>query len=274
VDTDQTEPTEVISLSGPDSVRDLTVDENENWIYFTFGASSANDNDRVRRIHPDGTGIETLATYTSLGPIGIAVDASSDSLYWLATGGCSPCPDCGQCSRVVGAGLTGANPSVVHTVSGNRNISGLTLDRSASRLYFSDIQYEPSIAAVDTNGNNFQSVYTRPVGESPGANDLAVDTSEGKLYWFDEESIGDPADIKRANLDGSNVETLLTVGGSQAATPRGIAIDPENDKLYWTESGFCGDPASGRIRRANMDGTGAETVVEDLGVLTTIDVAS
>lgn len=37
---------------------------------------------------------------------------------------------------------------------------------------------------------------------------IAVDESEGKLYWSDEKS-GIYYDIKRADLDGNNIETII-----------------------------------------------------------------
>ena len=60
--------------------------------------------------------------------------------------------------------------------------------------------------------------------------------------------------IQRADLDGSNVADLLT----GLATPRDVVLDYTNDKLYWTSSG------TRTIRRSNVDGSGAEVIV-DLG---------
>jgi hypothetical protein len=49
-------------------------------------------------------------------------------------------------------------------------------------------------------------------------------------------------------------------------------VDDAGGKIYWTESGFCGDAPTGRIRRANLDGSGLETIVDDLQLLTAIEV--
>ena len=70
-----------------------------------------------------------------------------------------------------------------------------------------------------------------------------------KVYWTELN----PGVINQANLNGSNIQALsITALGS----PIDVAIDPVGDKLYWTE----GD---GDIRRANLDGSGAETLLTD-----------
>lgn len=276
IDVGQDAAETVITLNGPDSVRDLAIDSEAGWIYYTFSGSGANDEDTVRRIRVDGTSPETLATYGlgELTPDGIALDPANDAVYWLAANGCSPCPSCGDCSEIVQAGLTGANPTAVHTITGTANPSNIAIDPTASQAYWTDNQYAPDIRRVDTDGTDQTTVYERPVGESNGVDDVEVDVAAGLIYWLEDEGIGDAVEINRANLDGSDVQTLLTVGGSRASTPRGLALDPQAGKLYWTESGYCNDTPSGRLRRANLDGTGVETVLDGLGVLVAIEVVS
>lgn len=38
------------------------------------------------------------------------------------------------------------------------------------------------------------------------------------------------------------------------------------------ESDFCNNDITGRIRRANLDGSGVETVVDQLGVLVALEI--
>ena len=81
------------------------------------------------------------------------------------------------------------------------------------------------------------------------ATDLAMDVAGGKLYWT--ERTGDSTGrIRRANLDGTNVQLVKEL----KSVPHGIALDAAGRKLYWTAS-------SGKIKRANLNGSGSENVV-------------
>ena len=81
------------------------------------------------------------------------------------------------------------------------------------------------------------------------ATSLAVDVAGGKLYWT--ERTGDSTGrIRRANLDGTNVQLVKEL----KSVPHGIALDAAGRKLYWTAS-------SGKIKRANLNGSGSENVV-------------
>jgi hypothetical protein len=81
--------------------------------------------------------------------------------------------------------------------------------------------------------------------------------------------------IQRANLEipsgetastRTDIEDLLTGGGA----PQGIALDVVGGKMYWID-GF-----TGKIRRANLDGTGVEDLVTGLSlpIGIALDVAS
>lgn len=79
-------------------------------------------------------------------------------------------------------------------------------------------------------------------------------TSVGKVYWIEVQ--GGMDRIMRSNLDGSAVEELVSeeMGGVLFEIPA-LAIDVPREKIYWT------NPVMGEIRRANVDGTGVESVV-------------
>jgi hypothetical protein len=273
MDLDGSDPVHVISLPGPDGVSDLAIDEAGGKVYFTFGGSSANNTETVQRVNLDGSGMEPIATYNepnALTARGIVVDAAAGHVFWIANGGCDPCPSCGVCSAIVRSDLNGANPLTVLTLTGSHNPNALTLDPASQLLYWGDFQNKPEIRRVTSTGMNVQPVYTRPIGSNEGVKDLALDLTHGKIYWL--EADDNPAAIRVANLDGSSSVTVLSAGGGSDATePHGLAVDPVVGKIYWTESG-CGDPASGRIRRANLDGSGAETVKDGLGFLSAIKV--
>lgn len=85
-------------------------------------------------------------------------------------------------------------------------------------------------------------------------NGLATHIPSGTVYWS-----GDSGSIFRANWDGSNVHQVQKTPYSV-----GLAIDPHGEFLYWGEYNFDGQTLNGRIRRSNLDGSGAEGVVEGI----------
>ena len=81
------------------------------------------------------------------------------------------------------------------------------------------------------------------------ATGLAMDVAGSKLYWTERTS-DSTGRIRRANLDGTNVQLVKEL----KSVPHGIALDAAGRKLYWTAS-------SGKIKRANLNGSGSENVV-------------
>jgi len=78
--------------------------------------------------------------------------------------------------------------------------------------------------------------------------------AQSKMIWTDTKA----NTIERANLDGSNRETLV----SGVTASLGITIDPIARKMYWVDIGqFVVGINDEVIRRANLDGTGIETIL-------------
>src|SRR6516165_5898053 len=84
---------------------------------------------------------------------------------------------------------------------------------------------------------------------------IAVDVEARHIYWT---NMGVPnrndGSIERADLDGQNRKTIIPQGGT--FTPTQLQIDKRNGKLYWS------DREGMRVMRANLDGSGVETLVE------------
>ena len=84
---------------------------------------------------------------------------------------------------------------------------------------------------------------------------IVVDSDTGHIYWTD---MGNPSandgSIERADFDGKNVTHIVPPGGT--FTPKQLQLDEKNRKLYW-----C-DREGMRVMRANLDGTGIETLVD------------
>jgi len=73
------------------------------------------------------------------------------------------------------------------------------------------------------------------------------------MYWV--EPGASPPRLFRASLDGTDKQTVVETTNGAA----GVALDVASGKVYWTESVAPG--VSGKIRRANLDGTGVEDLV-------------
>ena len=83
------------------------------------------------------------------------------------------------------------------------------------------------------------------------ANDVAI--GGGKIYWT--AQTGERAgEINSANLNGTNVQTVKETPYN---VPLSLAVDSANEKLYWIDS-------RDRIRNVNLDGTGGQTVLQNL----------
>jgi hypothetical protein len=84
---------------------------------------------------------------------------------------------------------------------------------------------------------------------------MGVDVAAGHLYWT---NMGNPkADdgtLFRSDLDGGNLTTIIAPGVT--FTPKQLQIDKPNGKLYW-----C-DREGMRVMRANLDGSGIETLID------------
>ena len=141
------------------------------------------------------------------------------------------------------------NSGTLHRYSGNsvenlvpsaQNATGIAVDVAGSTLYWTEQTSNAAgkIQRADLNGSNprlIKSLTSVPRG-------LAIDTTNGKLYITNGRK-----KIQRLNLDGSNFEPNFITGLN---APEHLTL--ANGKVYWTEQTR---EATGKIRRANLDGT-------------------
>lgn len=84
---------------------------------------------------------------------------------------------------------------------------------------------------------------------------VVVDVDAGHVYWT---NMGVPnlndGSIERADIDGQNRRFVIPEGAT--FTPKQLHLDKPNGKLYWS------DREGMRVMRANLDGSGIETLVE------------
>ncbi|ETS85683.1 hypothetical protein PFICI_03708 [Pestalotiopsis fici W106-1] len=64
--------------------------------------------------------------------------------------------------------------------------------------------------------------------------------------------------IMSCNTDGSDLRTVV---GNMRTMPDGIAIDHRHGHMYWTNMGPTFKSNDGSIERANLDGSGRQTIV-------------
>ncbi len=260
----------VVVVVTPDVVRDIVVNEPGDEIWWVLGGNSGNDDDRIMKARLDGTEIESIIVRTNLEPRpeSLQVDFNDEKIYWLNR------------DTIDRANLDGSpsEPIVTLEQGDNRNVAEVALDAQGERIYWADRQFTPLIERSDLNGNNRETVIELPDGEG-GAQAITLDLVNGHVYWLEGAGLipcsGDGCPrIRRAELDGSNPTTVLDLDtGTGDDFARGLAVDPVEGKVYWSQSEFCpSGNGTGRIFRANLDGTGVETVQEGLGIVLTIEL--
>ncbi len=110
---------------------------------------------------------------------------------------------------------------------------------------------------------------------------LALDVDAGKMYVGRKRvPTGNAGTIYQFNLDGTGQVEWLRF---DIGWPEKLSLDPIGRKLYWTlecpsfdcEECIPAGQAAGleKIQRANLDGSGVEDVVTDMGNLRDLDVA-
>lgn len=95
---------------------------------------------------------------------------------------------------------------------------------------------------------------------------ITVDPTNGKVYWTDFTN----RTVRRANLDGSATETIIST--AEAGTMGAIYIDVTGGKIYYQQTIHSFDPFTidHTFNRANLDGTGIETIITGLGEVSDI----
>ena len=177
----------------------------------------------------------------------VHVDAAQrPPLYWIDT-------DNGTLHRLVGTEVETLAP-------GMRNATSLAIDMAAGKLYWTEKTSERtgSIRRANLDGTNVQLVKALtsvPLG-------IAIDDVNSKLYITNAYG-----KVQRLNLNGQNYQPNLI---TDLESPRHLVLDVTGGKVYWTET----TEASGRIRRANLDGSSVEIVTTHLVAPLSLAVAN
>lgn len=225
---DGREVTLVVEIKGPDG---LAIDAENGKLYFTTSAAPELNADKLFRSKLDGTEITELASglsYTG----DVVVDPKSRKLYISSLLG----------RKILQCNCDGTGMKVF--VTGLINPDELAIDLEDRFLYCSHSgRGGPIQRAKLDDGSELRDIVatrSRRMG-------IAVDTVEHQIYWADV----DPGNIVRGGLDGKGATAIVTgrVGLD------GLALETDNRKIYWTETG--------KICRANLDGSGIDVLVPD-----------
>ena len=228
------QPNLIVNLNAPQGV---AVDVAGGKVYWT-------EEGKIRRANLDGSNRQDVATglgtpgaiFLQTIPVEILIrESQRPPMYWVNAG--------------VGTlqGLTGS--SVDRLVPNVQNATSVAVDMAGGKVYWAEQTGNNSgrIRRANLNGTSVQLV--RELTSAPRR--LALDTTNGKLYLTNSRG-----KVQRMNLNGSSFQPDHIVN---LEAPRGIAVDAAGGKVYWTEQT---SDRSGRIRRANLNGSNVQLVKE------------
>ena len=167
----------------------------------------------------------------------VAFDMTSGKIYWIegtsATTG-----------RIHSANVDGTGAAVVKALTSVP--MGLAIDGANGKLYLTNSWGK--IQRMNVDGSQFETNLIVGLG-----NPMSIAVASGKVYWTDASG-----SVRYANTEGTKIVRNIATGSGALG---GIAAG--SNKVYWTEQ--TGN-ATGRIRSANLDGSG----IADLFSLTAV----
>lgn len=222
---------EDLTIGIPD---DVEVDRENGRVYWNEPGDQ-----KIQSASIDGGAIRPLID--DIYPTGFVIDRAANRVIWIDA----------DVGRLYSRGLSGG--SIQQLASGLDDPTSIDLDESRRTVYIVE-SGRPAIRSFDLDAGTLGTV---PLPNLRYPLGIAIDEQAGILYWGEASSLVGNA-LFAANLDGSSVRQVV----SSPRSPREITLDPNAQKIYWTVSGLFG--ADPEIRRVNPDGSGLETVVDDL----------
>ena len=223
-------------IVAPFIVSGIAIDSENQKIYFTKDQSK-----QVLRSNFDGSNQEVLVPALPYQPRSITLDKVNNLMYWTRGGGNG---------AIIRARLDGTNMEPVIS-DGLSSPEAISVDPVEEKLYWTELH---GIRRANQDGSQIEDVLTDQ-GHFHG---LALDTVNRKIYWSEETVWGNR--IRRADFEGAGVEDVVPEGAARS----GIAIDQAGGKIYWVHGNSAFYCPVQTIRRANLDGTQPEVVVDGL----------
>jgi len=122
--------------------------------------------------------------------------------------------------------------------------------KAVGRLFLLDIA-AGHVLSINPDGSGKKVL----ASDVPLPDGIVVDVEAGHIYWT---NMVVPSKnngyIERADLDGANRKTIVPPGVT--FTPKQLHLEKASGKLYWS------DREGMRVMRANLDGSGVETLVQ------------
>ena len=121
--------------------------------------------------------------------------------------------------------------------------------KAVGRLFL--LNLEGQVLSINPDGSGKKVL----ASGAPLPDGIVVDVEARHIYWT---NMGVPNKndgyIERADLDGANRTTIVPPGAT--FTPKQLHLEKESGKLYWS------DREGMRVMRANLDGSGIETLIQ------------
>lgn len=235
---DGTDITNVIELdTGFYGALDVDVDESVSKIYWisAFGI--------IEKSNLDGTGYERVASISNAWTGNLFVNEANSKIYFTN-------------ANVIKALCSVDFDGTGYTEIINEKVKCFDIDPVQSKIYYVTLyEYMPPYAnqagriwQSNLDGSDSSIIFQYNSNEWP--EQITLNLTEQKIYW---KTIHDR--FHRADFDGSNDELIFTSTGYCT----GLVIDEVHEKMYWINH------PSKKIQRANLDGTGMEDVVINIG---------
>src|SRR5262245_46063944 len=218
----------------------IAVSQSLNKVYWTSRNTDATGG--LWRCNIDGSDAEQILTYGSNGGgrfAALTIDESSEKIYWS------------QSSRILRADLDGSSIEIFQG-QGNSFVHDIAIDGPSSRVFFSDYIHGTTfgrLREMDMDGTDLVTLATIAAGPTG----IGLDPENGHIFFGSFGPGSAIARLERVDMDGSNQQIVLW------ADVDSIAMDLPSNKIYWTDYENLG--TDGNIRRANLDGTGVETLL-------------
>jgi DNA-binding beta-propeller fold protein YncE len=217
-------------VTGSAGIDDVCVDATTGHLYWGDAAG------HIGRVRLDGTEPNEFLTIPGAAIDSIVCDARNAFLY--------ASDDVND--QIVRIRLD--NGAYEQLLTGWGRLMGIALDANAEFLYAADVDDNQLLRiAVSTGATQ---VF---LGSLAGPLDVDFDPVNDRVYWLARAA----GTVDSAAPDGTDVRSVSVTG----QYPSGLAVDGVNGKIYWSTE--YSPEAS--VRRANLDGSAAETLVTEAG---------
>lgn len=209
----------------------MALDTVNNKLYITDY-----DADKILVANADGSDLRDFRTAAG-GPDGIAIDYANGKIYWDTDDG------------IRRADISNSNVSQFEnfvTGQGAQDPEGVSIDPVTGFVFWNT--YNAGVWKQHINGTGLTEIIPDFDGAGSGGGGGSTVIVGSKIFYDLYVASGD-IHIKSANLDGTGIATVST-GISRVVFA--LAYDAVNNKIYW------GDRTPQVIKRANLDGSGAE----------------